>query len=172
VHRIVHVSSESRHRPPLDAKFFAKSGEKTGGSGMGRYQQSKLANVVFTYALADKLALGGHNIKALVVTPGVSETNLFDETLGWMNKICCCLKKGTMQSPEDGTMPLLTAAAMKEDVQQGDLILPSMAGEMWGPARTLRRPLQAKEEAVCQDVPSQKLLWEKSEEAISEKFEL
>jgi len=133
---------------------------------------SKLANVVFTYALADKFTAANLNIKALVVTPGCCDTELL-KVSGCVNWFCGCLKKVAMQSSEDGTMPLLTAIAMK-DVQQGDLILPSRGfnGEVWGPVKTLRRPVQAPEEAVCQDVPSQKMLWDESEHAILEKFEL
>merc|ERR1740139_1000380 len=59
--RIVNHSSGARHGKALEAKYFQKSGEgNLGGDGAAacfdRYQQTKLANIVFTFGLEAKLA--------------------------------------------------------------------------------------------------------------------
>ena len=47
----------------------------------GRYQQTKLANVVFTYALHDRLQAAGSKIKSLCAHPGVAQTQLSTQTM-------------------------------------------------------------------------------------------
>ena len=75
----------------LDEAYLGKNGGDLGGdvatswilpfSGgrWVRYQQTKLANVVFSYALHDRLtraAGADKKVKALVAHPGLSATNL------------------------------------------------------------------------------------------------
>jgi NAD(P)-dependent dehydrogenase (short-subunit alcohol dehydrogenase family) len=90
--RIVNHSSGARRmgNKKMDARYLGKNGGNLGGdeptswiapfSGgrWVRYQQTKLANVVFTYALHDKLAKANiqTSIKSLVAHPGLSATNL------------------------------------------------------------------------------------------------
>jgi NAD(P)-dependent dehydrogenase (short-subunit alcohol dehydrogenase family) len=79
--RVVNHSSGARNRggdgkKPLDRKYLGKNGGNLGGdqgnclpfSGgrWTRYQQTKLANVVFTYALRDRQS----KVKSLVAHPG------------------------------------------------------------------------------------------------------
>ena len=51
------------------------------GANYERYQQTKLANLVFTYALRDKLAAKGSKVKALCAHPGVAPTSLMLNTM-------------------------------------------------------------------------------------------
>lgn len=76
---IVNHSSESRKNPnkKIDVKYLVKSQPKTlGGDSpvarFARYQQTKLANCVFTFALHDKIQASQYKdkIKVLVAHPG------------------------------------------------------------------------------------------------------
>lgn len=187
--RIVNHSSGARFGGPLEAKFFGKNGGELGGDSVSacfeRYHQTKLANIVFAFALADKLAAKNETgIKVFCCTPGIAATGLIDNlessgtSLGPMKCVFHCFGSAVIQSQEDGTMPLLHAMAFKvgEDLQTGDLLTPSQGGwrnpaEAYGPVRISRRPLPGGERsAVCQDVGAQELLWHESEKAIGESF--
>ena len=50
------------------------------GGRYQRYQQTKLANLVFTQALHERLAACGSRVKALCNHPGVALTQLFANT--------------------------------------------------------------------------------------------
>merc|ERR1719223_1049296 len=65
--RVCNHSSLARNGPALDSKYFEKNGGNLGGNGNNmllggarwkRYQQSKLANSVFSSALADRYEEG------------------------------------------------------------------------------------------------------------------
>lgn len=83
--RVVNHSSGARNNPkrPLDPEFLMAKGGHLGGDrwpGMGkwvRYQQSKLANLMFTYALqteADKRP--DNRVKAICAHPGPTNSGL------------------------------------------------------------------------------------------------
>merc|ERR1719336_3364093 len=78
--------------PPLEKQYLEKNGGNLGGDELGpeggfsggrwvRYHQSKLANVVFTYALRDRTTKAGSKVKALVAHPGLAATNLQQTTM-------------------------------------------------------------------------------------------
>eukprot|EP00913_Durusdinium_trenchii_P027381 g25688.t1 len=133
--RIVNHSSAARAGPskPLDAKYLGQNGGKLGGNGSSmifggarwqRYHQTKLANVVFTMALQDRLNAANSKVKALVCAPGLASTNLQVTTNGsggmsetWIMKYA--------QSAEDGTMPLLQCCA-GSGVANGDFYEPTL----------------------------------------------
>ena len=84
--RVVNHSSQPT-RPenrPLMAEYLGKNGGTLGGDAAGwvpftgprwqRFQQSKLANIVFTLALRDKQPAGS-KIKALVAHPGLAASH-------------------------------------------------------------------------------------------------
>ncbi len=90
--RIVNHSSLARKNrgQPLSEQHLGKNGGNLGGDDWGfmmdgprwiRYQNSKLANVVFTRALHSKLTNKGSKVKTLVAAPGVSSTNLMTSTV-------------------------------------------------------------------------------------------
>jgi len=84
--RVVNHSSGARHSPgsALEAKYMEKTTEGSlGGNGAGsffngprwqRYHRPKLANAVFTKALADRF--GDSGMIAAVAAPGLAATNL------------------------------------------------------------------------------------------------
>ncbi|EKX31465.1 hypothetical protein GUITHDRAFT_83106 [Guillardia theta CCMP2712] len=80
--RIVNHSSGARKRPEkkLDPEYLSKKTTDLGGNDLNsritRYQQTKLSNCVFTFALHDKLQAKNSKVKVLVAHPGLSATNL------------------------------------------------------------------------------------------------
>ena len=142
--RIVNHSSAARANTDkkwpqcLDRKFLEKrpesglGGDKVGmmvGGPWNRYQQTKLANVVFTYALRDRLAAAGSKVKALVAHPGIAPTALGrnmvkggGKSIGpnWMNRIFIDMLG---QSQEDGSMGI-TLCSLQPGVE---------SGQFWGP---------------------------------------
>jgi NAD(P)-dependent dehydrogenase (short-subunit alcohol dehydrogenase family) len=168
--RIVNHSSMARRGSPLKVEYFAKNdtpGSLGGNGARGkweRYHQSKLAQPLFTLALAEKLK-GKDNknaIKAVCAAPGYSITNLQTTSQGmggllWSRAIFA-------QSAEDGTMPLLQCA-FGTDVASGDFWEPGQWSNLAG------LPVKVELTNECTDPESQKLLWEASEKACG-KFDI
>lgn len=160
--RVVNHSSMARKGKLLEAQYLGKNGGDLGGNGVSakweRYHQSKLANVVFTLALTDRLK--GENedkskIKAVCAAPGYSVTNLQKNSQG-MSGFMWTTKVG--QSPEDGTMPLLEACFGPLS-ESGDFWEPKDRMNMVGPAKKIELSKE------CTDKASRDVLWKASEEA-------
>ena len=192
--RVVNHSSALRALPDtkwnnvLKEEYLAKNGGNLGGSKPGmlkgpnyeRYQQSKLANVVFTYAMHDKLQAKGSNVKALVAHPGVAPTALhLNSMVGGETPpipLPSCVFKWVMKtllmhSEEDGTMGLLKCLCDPN----------ASSGEFYGPVgngyhggkhdqRSYRGPAERLPEESLADAKSRELLWEVSESVIGERF--
>ena len=162
-------SSSARRYPtaPLDAKYFGKNGGDLGGNGASmflggarwqRYHQTKLANAVFTHALATKLSAKGSRVKAICAAPGLAATNLQVSTAGDGGFGMESFVMRFAQSAEDGTMALLTACAGE-----------SGSGELWEPPGTTGIPVggtfEKRGECRVTDPKWTKILWEESEKA-------
>jgi len=120
--RIVTMSSGSGFgKPSFNAKFFERNGGKLGDSSYERYHQSKLANLVFTKALDDKLRAKNSNVIAVACHPGVCATDMF-------------VHIGTTMR---GEPPLLDSVPTAEDGSMAQLkcICESgiTSGDLWGP---------------------------------------
>jgi NAD(P)-dependent dehydrogenase (short-subunit alcohol dehydrogenase family) len=163
--RVVHHSSVARSGKKLEAAYFGKNGGNLGGNGASmlfggarwvRYQQSKLANSVFTKALADKF--GDSGIKAAVAAPGFATTNLQVSTNqdGGMGSGMWFMRFA--QSSEDGAMPIL-AGCFDPTTNNGDFWEPANRGRMVGPA------VKFAWDKSTNNPENAKLLWKESEEA-------
>ncbi len=93
--RVVNVTSSYHFRGHID--FRDLQGEKH-YSAVRAYTQSKLAQVVFTYELADKLK--GTSVTVNCIQPGAVRTHLGDE--GGLIGIAMRMRRPFMQSPEKG----------------------------------------------------------------------
>eukprot|EP00933_Yihiella_yeosuensis_P004352 TRINITY_DN108718_c0_g1_i1.p1 TRINITY_DN108718_c0_g1~~TRINITY_DN108718_c0_g1_i1.p1 ORF type:complete len:391 (-),score=65.63 TRINITY_DN108718_c0_g1_i1:398-1411(-) len=85
------------------------------GARYRRYQQSKLANLVFTSALHEHLATAGLNIKVVCAHPGLTASDLWITALdmGGITVPKCLARryqKFWFMSIEDGTMGILKCA--------------------------------------------------------------
>ena len=177
--RVVQHSSGARKQggKKLDARYLGKNGGDLGGNSAGifpfsgarwtRYQQTKLANVAFTYALRDRLAKAGSQIKALVAHPGLAATRLQVTTVadgGMSDWFTGYFMNGLSQSGEDGTVPLLICTCASE--WDGRKV---SSGDFYGPALAAGRPILVPEEPLA-DEAARELLWRLSTEATGAKF--
>mmetsp|Transcript_24069 Transcript_24069/g.75274 ORF Transcript_24069/g.75274 Transcript_24069/m.75274 type:complete len:344 (+) Transcript_24069:146-1177(+) len=164
--RVVNHSSGARNFPntALDEKYLGQNGGDLGGNGNSmlcggarwqRYHQTKLANAVFTLALADRFK--DTKLKALCAAPGLAATNLQVTTHidGGMEDTWIMRWS---QSAEDGTMPLLHCC-IHPDAENGMLFEPQNFGHMKGPVGT--HPF----ESLCTDRKARETLWKASEAA-------
>jgi NAD(P)-dependent dehydrogenase (short-subunit alcohol dehydrogenase family) len=174
--RVVSHSSLARNGAKLEAKYFGPNGGNLGGDGASmlfggarwvRYHHTKLANVVFTKALHDRLQSAGlTKVKAVCAAPGLAATNLQVSTAadGGMSETWI-MRWG--QSAEDGTLPLLScalgfAAGADEpafEVPSGGFVEPE------GMAMRGKPVLKMRLKAECEDLKSRDLLWAESEKA-------
>jgi retinol dehydrogenase-14 len=111
--RVVTVSSGAQALGSID--FDDLQGEQD-YSGQRAYNQSKLANVMFTYELARRLA--GSGVTANVLHPGVVRTNFGREDSQMWMKLMLPVIRPFMKSPERGaaTSVYLASAAEVEGV--------------------------------------------------------
>lgn len=110
--RIINISSDLHQRATV--KFDDLGGERSYG-GMSSYGQSKLANILFTYELARRLA--GTRVTVNCVHPGAVATNLAKNNGGLVS--AAWKVAGTfMKSPESGarTQIYLASAPQLEGV--------------------------------------------------------
>jgi len=157
--RIVTMSSASAYGPPaLNPTFFERRGGNLGGSQASyeRYHQSKLANLVFTAALDDKLRAKNSTIKALSCTPGVCGTNMFVHASTVMSGTPAPRNK--VPSTEDGSLAQLKCI-FDQSVQSGDLWGPQRGGH--GLVKTIIEPPN-----IFVDEAAKNALWKVCEEAV------
>lgn len=159
---VSHASMYLRGRK-MDRRNY---GENFMAGDSERFYQSKLANILFTHELADRLA--GTGIKAMACTPGLAATNLFAQQHA-MRLISCFAGLIGMQSAEDGAKPLLACIAGL-DVKSGDFFIPCTAlRKDNGLPKALRRFSGWGE---YDDPESRKAMWILSENAVSQEFEI
>jgi NAD(P)-dependent dehydrogenase (short-subunit alcohol dehydrogenase family) len=136
---------------------------------MRAYQQSKLANVMFTFELDRRLRATGSRVMSLAAHPGVARTNLFQA--GDYSSI----EKATrnlvghaigilLNTDAEGALPTLYAAT-SPDVQDGSYYGPlgfqEMRGDDVGPATIASQALDTTAASrlwqICEDITGIKL---------------
>lgn len=172
--RIVNVSSLAAKRDWADIHFdnlnfegIYNEGPKLFGlNGMVAYSQSKLANVLFTMELKDRLASANKKIMPVVVHPGVSTTDLGRNMpfhLRFMSPILAPLMG--MSKPAQGAESALYGA-LNTGVTAGEFIGPTGKQERSGSPGKVPLPTQASDKALCEK------LWKLSEEKLGITFDL
>jgi NAD(P)-dependent dehydrogenase (short-subunit alcohol dehydrogenase family) len=142
--RIITVSSEARRGAEMDFDDL-QSGRKYRGFPV--YGKSKLANILFTYELAERLR--GTGVTANCVHPGAVSTNFGMNNGGLMVLLFRALKP-FMRTPEQGADTLIYLASSPE--------VEGVSGRYFGD----RKVISSLEEP--HDVSAQRRLWEESEE--------
>jgi NAD(P)-dependent dehydrogenase (short-subunit alcohol dehydrogenase family) len=172
--RIVNVSSLAAKREWADIHFdnlnfeglYDEGPKLFGLSGMVAYSQSKLANVLFTMELKDRLESAGRKIKAVVVHPGVSTTDL-GRNMPFHLRLFTPLLASLMgmSKPAQGAESALYGA-IDPLVNAGDFIGPTGKEERSGPPGKVPLPSKAADKELCEK------LWSLSEEKLGIKFDL
>ena len=95
------------------------------------YQQSKLANLLFTLELQRRLTAAGSRVRALAAHPGYAATNLqFRSERGLENRLMAIGNRLFAQSDEAGARPTLFAAT--QDLPGASYVGPDGFGEHRG----------------------------------------
>mmetsp|Transcript_3429 Transcript_3429/g.6015 ORF Transcript_3429/g.6015 Transcript_3429/m.6015 type:complete len:360 (+) Transcript_3429:2-1081(+) len=174
----------------LEEKYLEKNGGNLGGNSTAffkganfvRYQQSKLANVVFTYALHNRLQKKGSKIKVLCAHPGVAPTQLMQGTMSaggakefegapaWVGAL---MNWFLFQSEEDATVGILRNACSPE-AKSGELFGPLGKGGATGKHDTseYRGPVGVLNTEPFAHEQAQAMLWATSEKVTGVKFDV
>ncbi|WP_084125331.1 SDR family NAD(P)-dependent oxidoreductase [Demequina sp. NBRC 110054] len=160
--RVVNHSSGARRGKPLEARYFEAHGGDLGGDGFPgfakwrRYQQSKLANLMFTYALSDRMpeADKARGIKSLAAHPGPTNSGLQAKTAraGGTRLLDRYILTRTLKvahSVEDGALGIIRAS-LDPAAKDGEFYGPAGRGE---PGDAVLLPSE-------RDAASERLLWE------------
>ena len=146
--RVITVSSEARRGASID---FDDLQSERRYRGFPVYGMTKMANILFTYELAERLE--GTGVVANCLHPGAVSTNFAQNNRGPI-ALLFRLFKPFMRSPEQGADTLVYLASSPE------------AGELNGKYLTNRKEVSP---AEPRGETSQKRLWEVSEELTNHK---
>ncbi len=162
--RVVNQTSGARHGKPLDAAYLGANGGNLGGDGFPgfgkwrRYQQSKLANLMFTYALHDRIPSTGPAAKvmSLCAHPGPTDSGLQAKTTAaggtqLIDRLILWRTLRVAHPVEVGAEGILRASC-DDDARSGEFYGPPGRGQP-GPAELL--PAE-------RNPDSERLLWETS----------
>uniref|UniRef100_A0A672HXE0 Dehydrogenase/reductase (SDR family) X-linked n=1 Tax=Salarias fasciatus TaxID=181472 RepID=A0A672HXE0_SALFA len=83
-------------------------------SSHGAYAQSKLALVLFTYQLQERLSAGGFSVTASAVDPGMVDTALYDNLWSLAQALKRPVAKVLFRTPAEGASVSIFAAAASE----------------------------------------------------------
>ena len=89
---------------------------------LGAYNQSKLANLLFTAELQRRLTDSGSAVRAVAAHPGVAETNLINHVGGFRGTVNKLLLRPITQDGQHGALPTLYAAT--QDIPGGSYVGP------------------------------------------------
>ncbi len=129
------------------------------------YQQSKLANLLFTLELQRRLTAAGSPIRALAAHPGYAATNLqFRSERGIEDRVMGVANRLFAQTDEAGARPTLFAAS--QDLPGASYVGPDGFAEQRGYPTLVGRT------AAASDVEMAKRLWTLSEELTGVGFPL
>jgi NAD(P)-dependent dehydrogenase (short-subunit alcohol dehydrogenase family) len=152
------VSSSAHKRGNID--FTDLNWEKRKYNAWQAYSDSKIANLYFTYGLAERIGKSGSETLAVAAHPGWTATDLQRHAV-----YVRVLNKFFAQNIEMGALPTLYAA-VTEDVNNADYFGPSGFLEMKG------YPKKVDSNALSQDANIAQRLWSVSEELTGIKYRL
>ena len=143
--RIINVASGSHYRGKIDFESFTKN---KGYFIMKAYEQSKLANVLFTNELAERLS--GTNVTVNSLHPGFVKTKIGNKNASWYSDLFWSLITLGAISVEDGAKTSVYLASSSE--------VKNVTGKYFDKCK------EKKPSALALDKELGKDLWKKSEE--------
>ncbi|KAJ1528210.1 hypothetical protein HK096_010372 [Nowakowskiella sp. JEL0078] len=154
--RIVIVSSDGHSSAPPEGILFDSINDKSALGSFNRYGQSKLANILFTKSLAERLE--GKDVLVNAVHPGVSNINPADNS--WANWFALVAGKFLApyiaNSPETGALTQLYVATSPEIREK------NYRGQYFVPITKLGSPSKQAQDKALRDK-----LWTFSEAAVN-----
>jgi NAD(P)-dependent dehydrogenase (short-subunit alcohol dehydrogenase family) len=158
--RIVSLSSIAHKNGKID---FENINAEKSYSDWGAYSQSKLACLMFSYELQRRINSAGINAKSVAAHPGLSNTNLAQNS-PWISKVLFGpFSKLIGQNAKDGALPTLMAA-----------LDPSVkGGEYYGPDGFMEAkgsPTKVKSTGRSHNVSLAQKLWQESERLTGQEF--
>ncbi|HEX5401255.1 MAG TPA: oxidoreductase [Pseudonocardiaceae bacterium] len=161
--RVVTVSSIAHRRGKADFTDRTTESYRAGSA----YEESKLANLLFTYELDRRLADAGP--RALAAHPGIVGTRLWRTSTGFERLMVSdrlrALNFWYAQDSAHGALPTLRAATDPD----------ARGGEYYGPGRWFEAtgaPVRVESTAVSHDETAQRRLWELSERLTGVRYPL
>jgi NAD(P)-dependent dehydrogenase (short-subunit alcohol dehydrogenase family) len=148
--RVVNVASEAHRQGTMDLDDLMF--EKTRYAPMRAYGRSKLANIMFTYELARRLAARGSRVTANCLHPGVVSTGFGKNDPGWFRMVVK-LAGPFFLSPEKGAQTQIYLASSPE--------VEGVSGKYFVRCKPARSNRASRDEAA------QKRLWEISEKLVT-----
>jgi NAD(P)-dependent dehydrogenase (short-subunit alcohol dehydrogenase family) len=161
--RVVTVASGAHHGGSISLDDF--NWQKRPYHRWAAYQQSKLANLLFTLELQRRLTAADSAVRALAAHPGYSATNLqFRSESRLEDRVLAIGNRLFAQTDEAGARPTLFAAI--QDLPGASYVGPDGIGEKRG------YPTLVGRSAKASDVEMAKRLWTLSEELTGVRFPL
>ena len=151
--RVVTVASQAERMSRLD--LDDPNWERRPYDPARAYNDSKLANLLFTAELERRLRAQGSAVRALAAHPGLVTTAIYDRPASARPNVFDRLLPRLGQDAEHGALPLLYAAT--EDLPGGTFAGPQHLMHMRGGAQPIRRSARAADPALAAR------LWEVSE---------
>ncbi len=133
-------------------------------SAMGRYGQSKLANLLHTYELDRRLRAKGNGTIAVAVHPGGADTDLGRHMPSWLFGPMSFLMRPFLNTAAQGAWPTLMGATAP-GVEGGQYFGPRGMGEVAGPARKVDSNARSKDSDLA------RRLWDVSVELTGTSFD-
>lgn len=159
--RVVNIASVAHKFANVSFDNFFWDSQK-GFSPSKGYNRSKLANLLFTRALSQKLLDAKSHVTVYAAHPGIADTNL---TKQMKQDFKYRILKRISQSAYDGALPTVMAATTDE--------YPS--GSYFGPVGGMEfkgRPGVAKQSKYAKDLSLANKVWELSEKALKITFKV
>jgi NAD(P)-dependent dehydrogenase (short-subunit alcohol dehydrogenase family) len=151
--RVVNVTSALHRGRQVD---FDDVNLEGGYNPTRAYQQSKLANLLFTAELQRRLTEAGSPIRATAAHPGYAATNLQSHHANpLMNKLMWVGNKVMATTAAEGSRPTVYAAT--QDVPGNTFVGPTKLNQMRGAPGSVPRSAEA------QDAAAARRLWDLSE---------
>lgn len=145
--RVVVTSSIAHKGGTID---FDDLGAEERYGAQDRYQQSKLANLLFMFELDRRLRAAGSPTVAVGCHPGIASTEL-SRHMPKLLQFAMPLVKVVFNSPAEGAWPTLMAA-VSEEVGGGDYLGPTRRNETAGPAGAAHATKRARDPQLAKDL--------------------